>query len=329
MTSSSDGKPASTELTGGAGFGYEDTVVAYYLSSLLRRERATGQSGFVTGVAIQQQGHGNPMDDLVVEFDDTGTKRVLSLQIKRSVTISGAASNDEFRGIITAAVETQALGSKGADVCGFVVEHVTADTFRSLTRLIDWAKASTAGADFEARFLHTGTAATDEQNLRSGLLPVIGAAKADEEISFYQHFVALHLHGLEEGGVLRTEVVNRLQEIIATNEDGQDVLLFDRLCRIAREGSGKATKWTRVSLLAQLHGTVRVNPPPPKGGGFRLRLKAGSVRPSADSRDREIVVWLRRLLVFDVLHPHLISHVAAARNPVSSPPQVLAPIALA
>jgi hypothetical protein len=260
MNSSSNRKPASTELTGGTGFSYEDTVVAYYLSSLLRRERAAGQSGIVTTVAVQQQGHGNPMDDLVVEFDDIGTKRVLSLQIKRSVTISGAASNDEFRGIITAAVKTQALESfaKGADVCGFVVEHVTADTFRSLTRLIDWAKASTAGADFEARFLPTGTAAADERNLRGSLLPVIGAANADEEINFYQHFVALHLHGLEEGGVLRTEVVNRLQEIITANKDGQDVLLFDRLCRIAREESGKATKWTRASLLAQLRGTVKL-----------------------------------------------------------------------
>jgi len=260
MTFSSDRKPASTELTGGAGFSYEDSVVAYYLSSLLRRERAAGQSGFVTSVAVQQQGHGNPMDDLVVEFDEIGSKRVLGLQIKRSLTISGAASNNEFRGIITAAAKTQALESyaKDVDVCGFVVEHVATDALRNLTRLIDWAKASVAGADFDARFLPTGTAAADEQNLRSGLLPVIGAANAEEEIDFYQHFVAIHLQGLEVGGVLRTEVVNRLQEIIAANEDGQDILLFDRLCRIAREGSGKATKWTRASLLTQLRGAVRL-----------------------------------------------------------------------
>jgi hypothetical protein len=220
MTSSSDSRPASTELTGGAGFSYEDTVVAYYLSSLLRRERAAPhETAFVMSVAVQQQGHGNPMDDLVVEFDDAGTRRVLSLQIKRSVTISGAASNDEFRGIISAAVKTQALVSftKGADVCGFIVGHVTDDTFRNLTRLIGWAKASPTGADFDARFLSTGAAAADERSLRSDLLPVIGAANADEELSFYQHFIALRLYGLEEGDVLRTEVINRLQEIIATS----------------------------------------------------------------------------------------------------------------
>jgi hypothetical protein len=278
MNSPSCTKPASTELTGGTGFTYEDTVVAYYLSSLLRCERAAGQSGFVTSVAVQQQGHGNPMDDLVVEFDDVGTKGVLSLQIKRSVTISGAESNDEFRGIITAAVKTQALESftKGADLCGFVVEHVTADAFRSLTRLIDWAKASAAGADFEVRFLAMGTAAADERNLRSGLLPVIGAANADDEINFYRHFVALHLHGLEISGVLRVEVVNRLQEIIAANQDGQDILLFDRLCRIAREGSGKAMKWTRASLLAQLRGTVRLKVIPYLGDDIH-RLSAYSL----------------------------------------------------
>jgi hypothetical protein len=190
VTSSSESKPASTELTGGAGFSYEDMVVAYYLSSLLRRERAAGQAGFVTSVAVQQQGHGNPMDDLVAEFDDAGARRVLSLQFKRSVTISGAVSNDEFRGIIAAAVKTQALGSftKKADACGFVVEHVNADTFRSLTHLIDWAKASDAGADFEARFLSTGTAAAAERNLRAGLLPVVGAANSDEENKFLPAF---------------------------------------------------------------------------------------------------------------------------------------------
>ncbi|TCS33100.1 hypothetical protein EDC30_11841 [Paucimonas lemoignei] len=278
MTSSSKNKPTSTELTGGAGFSYEDTVVAYYLAQLLRRERAAGQAGFVTSVAVQQQGHGNPMDDLVVEFEDVGTRRVLSLQIKRSITISGAASNEEFRGIISAAVNTQALGTftKGVDKCGFAVEYVTADTFRNLTRLTDWGMASTTGADFAQRFSPTGNAGKDEQDLRNALLPLIGSPNCDEEVSFYQHFVALHLNGFEEGGALRTEVVNRLQEIIAINEDGYDILLFDRLCRIAREGSGKATKWTRASLLSQLRGVVRLKVIPCFGDDIN-RLNAYSL----------------------------------------------------
>jgi hypothetical protein len=100
-------RATSTELTGGAGFAYEDTVDAYYLAHLLGRDRAAGQAGFVTSVAVQQQGHGNPMDDLVVEFDDGGIKRVLGLQIKRSVTIS--AADEDFRPIITAAAKNASL----------------------------------------------------------------------------------------------------------------------------------------------------------------------------------------------------------------------------
>ena len=171
MTSAPDGKPASTELTGGAGFTYEDTVGAYYLAHLLRREGAAGQAGVVVSVAVQQQGHGNPMDDLVVEFDEGGTKRVLGLQIKRSVTISGADA--DFRAIVTAAVKTQALATftKSADKCGFVVEHVTDATLRTLKRLIDWAGDSPTGAEFEARFAPAGAAARAERELRDALSP--------------------------------------------------------------------------------------------------------------------------------------------------------------
>ena len=52
--------------------------------------------------------------------------------------------------------------------------------------------------------------------------------------------------------------------------------MFDRLCRIAREGSGKATKWTRASLLAQLRGTVRLKVIPHLGDDIN-RLNAYSL----------------------------------------------------
>ena len=68
LASNTTNQSASTELTGGAGFTFEDTAVAYYLVALLREERAAGQEGTVTSVAIQQAGHGHPMDDVIVEF---------------------------------------------------------------------------------------------------------------------------------------------------------------------------------------------------------------------------------------------------------------------
>ncbi|MCR6732847.1 MAG: AAA family ATPase [Afipia sp.] len=262
MTDTLEQKSASTELTGGAGFTYEDTVVAYYLSHLLRHERAAGQLGIVTSVAVQRQGHGHPMDDVIVGLDDAGTNKSLELQVKRSVTISGL--DTQFKNIVAAAVKTQASGTfiKGTDACGFAVEHVTDTTFRSLSRLIAKAKASPDAKDFEQYFASDGTAGAGDKGLREALLPLNGAANLEEEVSFYRNFVALHLAGLDDFGALRAEIVNRLQEQVAENTDGQGILLFDRLCRIAREGAANAAKWTRSSLLVQLRGSVRLKVAP-------------------------------------------------------------------
>ena len=251
----------STELTGGAGFTYEDTVVAYHLAALLREERAAPLRGIVKTVAVQQAGHGDPMDDIIVEFDDDDSYRKLSLQAKRKITISAAYSNVDFRDILNRAVATRAAPGfqDGIDAYGFVGENIALDSLRTLQRLIDWAKSSPTGAHFATRFATGGAAAESERKMREELAPLIGAKSEDDEQKFYAHFTALKLDELTEGGVRRTEVVNRLQELIAANEDGQAVLLFDRLCRIARDGAGTARKWNRYTLLAQLRGTVRLN----------------------------------------------------------------------
>ncbi|WP_198024759.1 AAA family ATPase [Bradyrhizobium sp. Cp5.3] len=248
----------STELTGGSGFTYEDTVVAYYLAALLREERAAGQDGVVISVAVQQAGHDQPMDDIIVEFKDAAEPRILGLQVKRQLRVS--AANEDFSSIMAASRATRALSSfqPTRDAYGFVVEHVAVGPMRTIGRLIDWARASPTGEDYERRFFEGGAAASAERELRSELQPLTGATTVDAEADFYRHFVALHVDGLSEGGLLRAEIVNRLQELVAENEDGQDILLFDRLCRIVRDGAGQARKWTRATLLGQLRGVVRL-----------------------------------------------------------------------
>jgi hypothetical protein len=128
--------------------------------------------------------------------------------------------------------------------------------------LIDWAKSSPSSEDFARRFAPGGSAAAVERTLRDELAPIIGAQSPDEERRFYAQFVALNLDGLTEGGILRTEVINRLQELVAVNEDGLDLLLFDRLCRIARDAAGTARKWNRQTLLVELRGAVRLKVAP-------------------------------------------------------------------
>ena len=147
------------------------------------------------------------------------------------------------------------------DVYGFVVENVAANRFRTLNRLIDWAKSSPSGEDFVRRFTD-GSAAAAERRLRDDLVSLIETKSLDDEANFYRQFSALKLEGLMAGGAFRAEVVNRLQELIARDEDGQDILLFDRLCRFARDGAGTACVWTRDTLLSQLCGNVRLRVTP-------------------------------------------------------------------
>ena len=163
---------------------------------------------------------------------------------------------------------TAAAATRGASAFdeayayGFATEQVAIDRFRGLNRIIEWAKASPNADDFEQRFADEGAAAAAERGLRNELKTLTKTTTTEDEASFYRQLVALRMDGLEEGGVLRTELVNRLQELVATNEDGQDILLFDRLCRLARDGAGTARKWTRATLLSQLRGVIRLHVAP-------------------------------------------------------------------
>jgi hypothetical protein len=265
----------STELTGGAGFTYEDKVVAYYLAALLRGEKAMLQRGTVSSVAVQQAGHGQPMDDLIVEFRDSDGPRMLGLQVKSTITVSGAATNKDFRDVLNRARETRKTPGfhVDRDAYGYVVENVAEAAHRSLNRLIDWAASSPTPADFDRRFAEGGAAAAAERTLRDELAPLIGACSAEDEWNFYRQFVAARLSGFDETGIVWTEITNRLQELVASNEDGQEVLLFDRLCRIVRDGAGTARKWTRTTLLVQLRGVIRLKVSPSFRGDIDILVQ--------------------------------------------------------
>ena len=243
-------KAISPELTGGAGFNYEAFVVAYYLSSLLRCERAQGQEGIVTSVAVQQKKQGHPMDDIVVEFDDASKRRVLGLQAKKSLAVG---NNKTFREIIDAALETQALTTftKDVDKCGFVTEHISVKNLRNLNHLIEWSKANPDSGKFKVAI---DTAGGEQKNLRDKLHSIIKPADIDAEADFYRHFVALNI----TEDFMKSELVNRLQELVISNEDGQDLLLFARLYQIARKGATTAKTWTRGTLLKELRGVVNL-----------------------------------------------------------------------
>ena len=244
----------SPELRGGAGYTYEDRVAAYYLAALLREECAPGQPGVVTRVAVQQAPE-YPLDDLVVESASDGVHRTLSLQVKRKLTISGAASNVDFQTILRDAAATLASDGfkRGEDRYGFIVEYMAVDRWRNFERLIGLADSSPDGTEFERRFGDTGSASQDVRGLRDELAPLIGTVSLDEERRFYTHFVPLKLEGLQSPGPLATDVANRLAEVSAAKDGAATgALLWVTLCTIAREGRATGRAWTRESLLRQL-----------------------------------------------------------------------------
>ena len=280
-------RATSTELTAGAGFTFEDTVIAYYLSALLRQGTAAGQEGTVTSVAVQQAGHGHPMDDLVVEFRHADRLRRLSLQVKRKITISAAGSNTDFRNIIDRANDTRTAPHFQPDIdrYGFVAEYAAISPLRTLRRIVEWARSSPTGDHFAARFADGGSASTAARNLRNGLSPIINANSPNGEASFFRQFAAERLDGLMEDGPLRAAIVNYLQELVVRANDGQDILLFDRLCRVARDGGGSGRKWTRTTLLQQLQGSVKLR----VGSGFRTdvdRLQQHSISSMGDVSEK-------------------------------------------
>ena len=90
------------ELAGGTGFTFDDAVAGSYLAALLQQGYAPGVEGrVVTRVAQQQRDFGEPLDDIIVDFQsEAGEPARLSLQVKRSLTISKAKDNTDFRDII-------------------------------------------------------------------------------------------------------------------------------------------------------------------------------------------------------------------------------------
>ena len=250
----------STELTGGSGFTYEDSVVGFFLAALLLRQTVVGVPGEVVRVAVQQRPAGQPLDDVVVDTSNADGKRRISLQVKRSLTISAAAKNQHFRQIIADCRATRADPDfrVRCDAYGFVVQSVAIRRGRAFRRILELARASTNAGEFVRRFEGQGATSNEQRELRNELRPLV-AATDDDEWDFYRHFIMPDLSGLEPGGALGGLLESDLGAALAEGTSGSGTALFSTLCHEARLGAGAGKVWTRPALLHDL--------PPP----FRLR----------------------------------------------------------
>ncbi len=126
-------------LTGGAGFDFEDSVAAVYLTALLLESGVLGLGQFTASrVALQRASSGAPLDDVIVTgMSANGEAATLHLQVKSTLHIGDGPSNTDFRDVLTKAWSTvQSMSFKpGRDRVGAAVGTMSQTRLRALRRL--------------------------------------------------------------------------------------------------------------------------------------------------------------------------------------------------
>ena len=257
----------SSELAGGEGFTYEGDAAAFYLSALLAEGYAPGiPDRVVHRVAVQQRDFGEPLDDVIVDFRDAqGDLARLSLQVKRSLTISDAASNSDFRDILRDSWATlgKADFREGVDRFGVAVGTVAAAKSRALTTLCDLARESTSAAEFDARFAPTGNAGPPVVAVKDDVVVILNEQQgrtctSGEVHRFLAHFVLIEFDFLHDGAVDPPAAISRLADCLAASEAAKAPLLWARLVQLARGAAGKSGVFNRSRLVGLASPSVRL-----------------------------------------------------------------------
>lgn len=257
---------ASPELTGGAGFTFEDAVAAIYAAALLGEVTAPGLPGrFVTRLSFQRRGLGHPLDDLIVEAQGADANEMrLSLQVKRRLVISNAASNADFKDSILRAYATCAGSQFNPDVdrVGVVTGEISDASKRSFETLCEWARSESNAAGLIEKLSADGVAGQKRayfDDVRSILSSIADEQGLDEATwSLLSHFVLMRFDMLHEGSVMEAATVASLAHSLAPVDQPRADDLWRRLLALVRTAEGHAASFDRKTLVARLNGAVRL-----------------------------------------------------------------------
>ena len=253
----------SPELTGGAGFTYEDAVTAQYLAAMVSATTAAAlDARIVQRVAQQQADFGEPLDDVIVDAASLadGTVMRLSLQVKRSLTISEAETNSDFREVIQRSWQTLQKSDfrEHVDRVGAVTGSVAEATSRAFATLCEWARASDTTAAFMQRFVEGGSASTTHHAVAEAVRTVAqdtGAPLSDHQLHrLLSHLVLIRFDFLHVGSTHEAEAIVNLQRALAPQQVVRAGDLWDLLRQFARDGAGCSAVHTRASLVYALAG---------------------------------------------------------------------------
>jgi hypothetical protein len=249
------------DLTGGAGFTFEDAAVALYLVALLGEQSAPGlENRVVWRVAVQQRNRGEPLDDLIVDGiapDQTAAR--LSLQVKRALTVT--PGDADFKNVVRESWETLSKQRFREDVdrVGGVTGTVEDTKLRDVADIGAWARASTTLAEFMARF-EPRQAGQSRRTVFNTFHKITAELVGDENADaaayrLLQHFVLLRFDLVREGATDQANANERLRPLL--HQANQAEQLWDRLRVLAREAAGTARVFDRKALLSALRGNFR------------------------------------------------------------------------
>lgn len=253
----------SPELTGGGGFTFEDAVAAHYLAAMVSGTTAAGlDRRVVQRVAQQQADFGEPLDDVIVDaasLADSSDMR-LSLQVKRSLTISDAATNTDFREVIQRSWQTLQKPDfrEHVDRVGAVTGSVAGQTSRAFVTVCEWARASDTTAAFMQRFVDGGNASATHRAVAEAVRMVAqdrGAPLSDDQLyRLLSHLVLIRFDFLHAGSTHEADAIVSLQRALAPGQAVRAGDLWDLLRQFARDGAGRSAVHTRASLVRALAG---------------------------------------------------------------------------
>lgn len=262
---------ASPELTGGTGFTFEDAAAAVYAVALLAESTAPGlPAKRVTRLALQQGGLGQPLDDVIVEAERIdGLSMTLSLQVKRSLVISDADRNTDFRQIVLRAHQTAIASDFKVDVdrVGAITGEIAEDSRRALESLCERARSSASLADFLKVVQTPGIASNEHRRIFTAIGSVldqsVGASALDDSVyRLLRHFVLIRFDFLHEGSVLEAQTVASLAQHLLQVDQPRADDLWRRILSLIRSAQGRAAAFDRKTLIARLDGTFRLSGAP-------------------------------------------------------------------
>lgn len=251
----------SPELTGGTGFTFEDAVVAQYLVAMVGGTTAAAlDARVVQRVAQQQADFGEPLDDVIVDAASLADGAVmrLSLQVKRSLTISEA--NSDFRDVIQRSWQTLQKPDfrEHVDRVGAVTGSVAEEPSRAFATVCEWARASDTTAAFMQRFVDGGNASATHRAVVEAVRIVAqdrGAPLSDDQLyRLLSHLVLIRFDFLHAGSTHEADVIVSLQRALAPGQAERAGDLWDLLRQFARDGAGRSAGHTRASLVRALAG---------------------------------------------------------------------------